>query len=244
MEITEFATLFTIQSLDRAIGEAKQQITTQEKRIQALNGQIEFKRDELSEINTKFTVQKQELQQAERELVAVELKLAKSREHLTASTGQAMADAAEREASQLSNKQQDLEQQVLRGMENIENLQIEISTTQEFIAGATISSQEIASDVATEIERENGVINGLQERIENNLEELSPSLQEIFKSINKKYRFKRPLAVVEEGCCSECGMGVSESLRAKVNQGSTLELCGPCGRILAPHPEKTFKPAH
>ena len=238
MSLDSFKSLMEVQSLDSKIGVHLHNIKEHRKRVTFLKSSSEKKTNEKDQLSKKLEDQISEIAKHEKDLFKIENELDKAKTHLSNATTNNHVELLEKEISNLGPKVEDLEEIILNIMDDNENIELEIHKLEKFLEGSASTISIIEEEVNADCEKENLEINRYQERIDLLLEALDDKYKKTFITLNNKFRFNSPLALIIGGACSSCRFQVTGLQKEQVEQGRVLEFCAGCSRLLTPYNTK------
>lgn len=232
--IEDFKQLLQIQSLQRHIVEAEGKIKEEEKRLEVLDKQIQYRANELEENNSLLTSTKEELRESEKNYHKVSEQLELAKERLPSLTKEAQVKATETEIENLGQKKDLLEEETLSAMEKIEELSAQVEEGESFASGVVKTREEILGEIDKCRQEQEKNISSLKNRIKDIIQLLPDLVKRKFELINQKHEFKKPISYIDSNSCQECKVGLEKNLIHLVEQGTTVEICPGCQRILSP----------
>lgn len=136
----------------------------------------------------------------------------------------------QRDLEQIDKRREKSDEQVLRGMENLESIVGEWKEKEMALGEAKARFDEEVGIAGTRKEKLEKQLSDLNVRRRQLSESLEPSLLELYQALKKK---KRGLAIVpiQKNACGGCFMAVSESAVSRVKD-LELTYCSSCGRLL------------
>lgn len=234
IDFEHYLHLMEVVSLDNQIGSHLKNIECEKTRVITLNEKKSSRKERMKFLEEKLTSTRQKIQKLEIELANIQKNLERTKKNLPHITSSQQLQAAEKELESISKKKTEIEDLLLANMEDNEQFENELTNIKSFLQGIDASISEIAQDVKDIISKEEHSINNYQLRINSLLDNCWPPLKDLFLAVNKKYRFKKPLAVVDNNYCKECRIRIPFEDQMHLEKGTSIVSCGGCGRILIP----------
>lgn len=234
IDLKHYSNLMEAARLDLAILEHLKNIEEHKKRVSFVSEQKKQREELLSKVEKELTSFKAGLMAHENELDQVIKANERSQKNASNITSAQQMKAIEVERTTLSKKKEMLEHEIFGLMEKIENGQKTISDAQSFLSGLKTTIPEISKEVAEATALEEKEIVNYQKRIYALVEECSSELKYLFTNLNKKYRFKNPLAMIENFHCNRCFIRIPHEEIAHLDKGIAVKTCSGCGRIFIP----------
>ncbi len=235
MDKSIFRKFSLISTIDQKIHRHMTTIESEKARIEHVKSQREQKKEHVDHASEALKMTKELLQGEEKELFQIEKQLEKSKVNLDNAKNQQQLSAIEKEIETLSPKQEEHETIILELLEKIEQLELNIKETNNFLTGSEETLQQITGEVGEIVNEEEKEIKSSEQEIAQILKEISPNDKEIFELTNKKYRFNTPLVKIQNGACPKCGSMIDKMTISQVDKGVSIEMCPGCNRILLPH---------
>lgn len=235
-----FKNLIEIQSLMKKISTHNENIKSHENRVlfvEATRKKRSDARDNL--LNDKENIVK-ETNLLEKELYAKEKDLNRANENLTKASNQTQMEALEKEISIFSPAIDEIQEKILSNLENLENLEIEIQTADEFLKGSLETIAELKNEVQSDVELENKEIKNYQSRIDSLLSLLEHNHRDFFEQTLKNIKDDQVVSFLNGRICSRCRYEASSTQVTEIENGRSLEVCNNCSRILIPKTINSF----
>ncbi|MBL6990594.1 MAG: hypothetical protein ISR65_12485 [Bacteriovoracaceae bacterium] len=224
--------LIEIQNLDNQTCVHLKNIDSHRERITSIE-QKQIEQTDLKQLKTKqLQTFNSSLSKLEAELFMVEKQIKKSKANLEVATNQQQLDASNKELQVMTPKASALETDVLEMYDKIELCQDEIAQIDTFLDGAATTLATITFEVEQDVKAEQLEIKELEQRIEALLEGCPKDIKIAFLQANEQYRFKNPLAFINEGTCNRCHYLIDKNIQNQVEKHFSLELCPNCARPL------------
>lgn len=229
-----YQNLSELQILEQKIARHLKLIEEHQRRVSDLVHIREQKGQKLQEGESLLTRMKEILQKDETEMERVESTIQKSRDRLRHIRQAGELDAHERELTTFMAKKKELELSILKLMDECDQLEQQIGEWKNFLQGSEKSLQEIGSEVENDVTQEKHKIQHYEKQMQQILDLLSAPVRSHFLRVDQKYRYRHPLATVENQNCSECHMAVNRNDQMQMEKSLHLMFCSGCGRILIP----------
>lgn len=229
-----FFALKEIQSLDKMIQSHQKMITDQELRIAKLQNLRSNKEKDLidADIELDRLSKNYILEEKSNQLITRDLTQAQT--NIMAATNDHELKAANAQISTKKPLKEKSDQTLYELLTTIEEKEQEIKDLKSFMEGSLKTLSEITTEVQSLISQEKSEIENLETRINLLTNSLPEHFKTKFSSINKKYRFKSPITIVDNNHCKECYFIISRNQMASLDKANTIELCPQCERILLP----------
>lgn len=234
MSIEDFRNLLDIQSFEMKIYGCLKKIESHRSRISLMVSNRESKTELLATRKLELNEARLMIGTSEKELYRIETQIKKSNENLKIAATEQQMKASENELSVLVPKAASYENEALELMDKSEKIQEEIDLLNGFLEGSVETLDEIKIEVSRDVENEEKEISNFKERIDALISECPNEIKDIFLSVNERFKYKNPLAFIENGSCNQCFLAINRNTQSQVDKCKILELCTGCGRLLAP----------
>lgn len=220
-----FFKLKEFDSLEKMrIGHFKQ-IQEEEQRLERLN----IKRQEQLDAQADLTSELHQLQQAYFE---TEKKLKTCEEQ-----AQRLRDLGgdEEKIKRFQTEAGDLENLLFEMLDKTEQLQMGLNDIKIFLSGLEKTTQEISSEVQTEILKKRHEMTQIELRLKLIKEELPKEFRDALEKTLKKNLALGPFTRIENGCCFFCRSKISRVEESEIDMQKALKFCPQCLRIFLPY---------
>lgn len=197
------------------------EIATLEKGLQA----------EIQTLEEKLMRLKKEIRDGESELAAVEEKLAKAKARLNLAKSEKECTAAQHEIETLEDKRSQLDEQLLRHMDEQEQVERELAKKKEHATKAFAEWSrererlEVARQQAEELYK---ALAGDEERFTT---QIGSELADIYRHILEKQHWPAVVAI-KDGACGGCGTLLPVNFVHQLKLSHEVEMCPQCRRLL------------
>ncbi len=137
----------------------------------------------------------------------------------------------QQEAESLKRYLVTLEDRLLEAMIHLDETQEAKDTADEALTAALEDQAHQHKDLKIELESLLTKIERLEAEREAALASVVEDDQALYDTLRKRLS-GRAIALVQEDCCSACGLVLAHSIQQSIRSGSELIRCGQCGRIL------------
>lgn len=234
MDLREMQDLRECQSLDLIIKSHLDKIETHQKRITKIIKMRSDRQATLTERIEQLPKLKKEISEGEKTFYELSTQITKATNRLAEMTTDQQIKATEKEIAALSPQYEQLEIAILEKMELLEKLEIEIINDQTFLEGSEKSLKEINVEVENDIKTEQKEIEQYQNRINRLLDGCSSTFKKAFIQLNNRYRFKSPVASVENKTCSACRILLNPQHLNNIEKNAGPHFCTNCSRLILP----------
>ncbi|WP_412463067.1 zinc ribbon domain-containing protein [Halobacteriovorax sp. RT-2-6] len=228
-----------VMDLEKVI-EGLESATDEElKRIDFLNKQLDNKTELNDQLSVQLTETKASLSSLEKELFDTDKKLDQAKQNLSSVTSSQQEEAIQKTISSLEEDSNQKQDTILELLEKIEEIETEISNTQEFIKGVNETISEINEEV-TQIKLSNdSKVNDLNKQIDGLLDEVGIRAKDLY--LKAKVKNHHSAATFLQGnSCGSCRLTYSAGECSEFNSGKDLILCRGCGRLILPSTLRTL----
>lgn len=223
--------LYRLQQVDRQLEEASQELNSLNS---SDSGSNDFKEAEAALEKGRGEKREAErvLKNAELELATLETEKKQTEDKLYSGkiTNSKELSQLERDIQQLTKRRDKLDEQVLNGMEKLENANQTLKVKEKLFEEAKSTLEREKNARESRVARLSQQLEELKLRRENFTRSLDEMLLEQYASL-KERKAGLAIASLKKNSCSACYMMVSESTIQKVKT-LELEYCSSCGRIL------------
>ncbi|HZK25652.1 MAG TPA: hypothetical protein VFC74_09770 [Oscillospiraceae bacterium] len=184
---------------------------------------------------TKLTEQDKRLHRLEMDLQDAEAEQEKAQTQLFSNSNQSSKglEQLERRSDALGKERLEKEEMLLLAMEGKDNLAQTLQKSKDDYRSRRKKLRQLQKTGNAEIQELKNKINDLQEQRKQLQEQISESLLKDYRQQRPRYNGK-PLAHLENDCCSGCRVMVFKTLKSNLNQPNSKVFCENCGRRLVP----------
>ncbi len=226
-----------LQQLDLEMDETRQKLTDDAEKLAKLTTEAQQKKDSLDQSQAQLKQIETEKRDFEGTLKLEEQRLNKSKTRLKTLKTQYEFQALQREIDTTKRANEELEETILKKMEELESLKKVIEDLE--------TSYEVCEKARAEFETEaKSREPGLQESLAKQEAESKAALEAVDPPVLSKYRFirkRRPgtaLVPIENGSCQGCFMALPPQQVNEMMQKGTFDQCPNCSRMIyVPDPE-------
>jgi predicted nucleic acid-binding Zn-ribbon protein len=232
--------LIQLQALDKKISEIVDKRKQCPIKIQSLESELNALEKNYQDTESKLSAIQKEHRGYEQEIQDVERGIEKSHVKLESIKSNKEYKAVLKEIEDLRRKQSTVEDMVLRGMEDIENLEIQRH-----------SVEKEKKTLEDKLEQDRALTSQEMEDLDLELHRLEKDREEFSRGVDqdllKKYAFlrerKNGLAVspVVSGVCLTCHMGIPPQKYNELIRGNALITCPNCNRIIYWEEDEVYK---
>jgi predicted nucleic acid-binding Zn-ribbon protein len=238
MFLPSFRHLIEIEALKRQNAQNQLQIMSENKRISDLNDR---RAKTLLQIDDFITEEKNlNLVLTQQQIDTLQSRLTKLNSQLALAVTEKEQIAFENQIKLIKSELENLENLYFENLEISESIFTSIKEFQEFLVGSKESLNLIQLEVQNSVEAEKKIIENRNLRIASLLDELHPSLKDLYLASEAKFSSKRPVSYLIDKKCSECHMLTDSILKNSLEEGRTIENCPSCGRLLIPETAKIY----
>ena len=239
MNLNDFQNIIEIQSIENKTNKCSNEIQSEEKRIIDLERQRLEKSNLLVEKNESLDKLQKSHSDLEKELYEVDKKINKSNENIHLVKSETQAKAIEKELDLLNPKKDELENNVLEILDQVDVIEQEICDIESFLKGSKNTLTNINNEVLIKISEQKQIIKSYSSRLSELTADLQPDIAITLEKLNKRYKIKQFISLVENSVCNVCKFHIERHLQSLVENASTLEHCPNCTRILIPTAART-----
>jgi predicted nucleic acid-binding Zn-ribbon protein len=238
MFLESFRHIIEMEALKKQNQENLRRISSENKRISDLVERR--KKSENSVENLKKEDQELKLSTTQRVVDDLITRQKKLQSQLSLAVTEKEQQAFEKQIEIVKKEIENEESIYFEKLERSENLTSEIEDLKEFIQGSFETLQTISSEVKNEIEKEEKIIQGRLLRINSLKEQLHPTARSLYDQCENKTKLVPPVSFMIDRKCSECHMMLDYALKSTLEQGTSVECCPHCGRLLVPDSAKNY----
>ncbi len=230
-----FTLVLDINSFDIRIQKHLSIIEEEHKRVLFLEKQYVKKEEMRSSLSEQLSEQVKLTNDLENNLTLTDKEIARSNEALTNITSTLQEDAVNKELAKLIPQKDLLEEQIFELLENIDQIKLDLTETENFLSGLKQTIEEAKAEHLQVSTKESINIKQIEHNIEGVLEELESPLKEIFIKTRVRHRFNSPVTHLQGLACGKCRFQISRSDADQINTNDSYAICSSCGRILIAH---------
>lgn len=238
MFLESFRHLIEIEALKRDNQVNQQRIDSENKRI----SDIEERRKKSLYSIEELKIEEKNLKVSEtlNQIEDKQLRLAKLEGQLALAATQKEQSAFENQISILKNEIAELENLYFEKLDKSEKHLFEIDSLQTFYQGSESTLQDIKHEVASQVSKEELIIQNRQVRIDALLDMCHLSVKNLYLELQPKFHPKSPVSYLLDKKCSGCHMQLDSQMRSSLEEGRSLELCPTCSRLIIPETAKIY----
>lgn len=239
MFLESFRHLIEIEALKKLNLQNIKQIASENKRISDLDERrsktlLQIENLELEEKNLN-------LPETLKNLDVFQARLTKLTSQLALSVTEKEQVAFENQIKLTKEEIEKLETIYFTNLEKSESIFEEIKDCRQFLEGSLHTLKEIKSEVESNIQNEQKIIDDRNLRVNALMELVNPSLKSLYLDLEKKFKPKSPVSFLIDKKCSECFMQVDSMLKSSLEEGRSIETCPACSRLLIPETAKIYQ---
>ena len=235
MNKENFRVLKEINSLLIKCQKLNEDIASEYTRVSKIDRQIDLKKEELAELETKYALIREKLSLKEAELHTAE----KQNDSATTNLNRAITEKEMKAAQdQLDSSQKSIDllnEDILTSMEVEEEYLSKIEEIKTFLNGIIEGKTEIESDIETNTTPLKKELDSFKNRLDNLFQQIPAPHGESFKRLVDKNLPKGPITRLnQKNYCELCGTQISGLKEKAVEEKLEYTTCNGCGRVIIP----------
>jgi len=223
--------LYELQSIDKDYMKIAQQEKEIPQKIEAFSRAIELEHKTIEDLEIKLDLYQKKRRELERELKIQEDSISNDRHKLMAVKTNKEYHAMQREIEAKKDKTGELEEQILRLMDESENFSREIRKAKERYEKAKSENEVEITKLRQLMEGIPTQLDAVKKDREQRMVNIKPELLDKYKGIRDK-RHGVAVVQVDEGICNGCRMQIPPQLYNLVQRNEEVFTCPNCYRIL------------
>jgi len=234
MSSEHFKILKEINSLSQKEAEHNQEIQKEEKRLHNLTEMRSTRTSELDSLTDNKIQLEAEILQQENELAKLQKDLERDKINLSSITTNESLNNLENQIKDKEGKIEVLEELAFTQLEKVDELEADIQTAKEFLAGSLETLKEIEKEVESETKDLNDEVKKVKNRILLLLEEVPPNFKSLYERVMTKNIKTSVFTRIKNGSCEFCRFQVSSNDKINIEDNLQLKTCSSCSRIFIP----------
>lgn len=227
----ESKTLLGLSELDLEITQLGNKKSEVEERLGEITGQLETQKERLALCKEAHEEALSRHSEQESLLKEEEQKIVDRRKQLTEVGGAKSAKLVEREIDIASRTLQMMQENVVKAIEHVDQLQTELEDLQDNVSSLEEALASEGPGCEEELKAIDKEINSITKKRDKQLDNLEDRVRNLYQRVQTRYNAD-PVAVAAKNSCRSCFRALPHQTYNQVLAGNSLVQCPGCSRIL------------